>query len=58
MITITEIPFVLALVHIVVGVKSKPQILTREKLVSLHEDMPIKVNKFFVSQPSNPRGGG
>jgi hypothetical protein len=26
--------------------------------VSLHEDMPRKVNKVFANQTSNPRGGG
>jgi len=26
--------------------------------VSLHEDIFRKVNKVFVSQPSNPGGGG
>ncbi len=24
----------------------------------VHEEMPIKVNKSFASQPSNPKGGG
>jgi hypothetical protein len=49
MITVTEVPFVSALVHIVVGIRSTPQTPRGTKLVSLHENMPIEVNKVFVS---------
>jgi hypothetical protein len=58
--------FITALVHIVDGVKSKPQIPKGTKFVSLHEGlleqkmkhmMPKKVNKVFASQPLDLRGG-
>ena len=49
MITVTEAPFVLALVHIVVGIKSRPHIPRRTKLVNLHEDLFREVNKVFAS---------
>ncbi len=49
MITVTEASFVSTLVHIIDGVKSKPQIPKITKFVSLHEDIPRKVNKKFVN---------
>jgi len=44
--------------HIVVGIKSRPQTLRGTKLVNVHEKMPKKVNNFFAGRPLNPRGGG
>ncbi len=46
---VIEVPFVLTPIHIVVGIRSKPQTLKGIKLVSLHEDMPREVNKNFAS---------
>jgi hypothetical protein len=43
--------FILPLVHIVDGVRSKPQTPRGTKFVSLHEDIPIGVNKVFANQP-------
>jgi hypothetical protein len=47
-IIVIEAPFVLASIHIVVGIRSIPQIPRGIKLVSVHEKMPRKVNIFFV----------
>jgi uncharacterized MAPEG superfamily protein len=49
MIIVIEVPFVLTPIHIVVGIRSKPQTLRGIKLVSLHEDMPREVNRIFAS---------
>jgi hypothetical protein len=48
-ITITEAPFVLALVAIVGNIKSKPHTPRGTKFVNLHEDFPRKVNNVFAS---------
>jgi hypothetical protein len=58
MITIIEVQFVSILIHIVVGIRSRSQTLRGAKLVNVHEEMPIKVNKVFASRPLNPGGGG
>jgi len=50
--------FILPLIHIVDGVRSKPQTPRGTKFVSLHEDIPIGVKKVFANQPLDPRGGG
>ncbi len=62
-ITITEVLFVSALVHIVDGVRSKPQTPRGTKFVNLHKNIPRKVNIIFINQPwdlggsdSNPPG--
>jgi hypothetical protein len=57
MITVIEAPFVSTLVHTIVGIKSKPQTPRGTKLVNVHEEMLKEVNKVFISQPSNLRGG-
>jgi hypothetical protein len=57
MITVTNVPFVLTPIHNVVGIKSKPQTPRGTKFVNLHEDMPKEVDKVFVNQPLDPRGG-
>ncbi len=57
MILITNVPFVSALVHMIDGVRSTPQTLRGTKFVSLHEDIPRKVNRVFPNQPSNLGGG-
>jgi len=49
MIIVTEVPFVSTLVHIVVGIRYRPQTPRGTKLVSLHEDMPREVNNFFAN---------
>jgi hypothetical protein len=49
MITVIEAPFISTLVHIVDGVKSKPQTPRETKFVSFHEDVLRKVNNFFAS---------
>ncbi len=56
-ITITEVLFVSALVHIVDGVKSKPQTPRGTKFVNLHKYILRKVNIIFTSQPSDLGGG-
>jgi hypothetical protein len=38
-------------IHIVDGDRSKPQTPRGTKFVSLHEDIPKEVNKFFANQP-------
>jgi fumarate reductase subunit C len=50
-ITITEVLFVSALVHIVDGVRSKPQTPRGTKFVNLHKNIPRKVNIIFINQP-------
>jgi hypothetical protein len=50
MIIITEAPFILAPIHTIVGVKSRPQNPRGKKLVSVHEKMPKDVNKVFAGQ--------
>jgi hypothetical protein len=40
MITAIEAPFITTLVHIVVGMRSRPQTPKGTKLVSVHEEMP------------------
>jgi hypothetical protein len=52
MIIVIEIPFVSTPVHIVVGMRFKPQTLKGTKLVSVHAKMPKKVNNVFTNQPS------
>jgi hypothetical protein len=54
-IIVTEASFISTLVHIVDGIKSKPQTPRGTEVVSLHEDIPRKVNKVFTKQPL--RGG-
>ncbi len=56
-VTIIKAPFVSTLVHNVVGIESIPQAPRGIKLVSMHEQMPKKVNKFFASQPLDLGGG-
>jgi hypothetical protein len=56
-VTITKVPFVSTLVHNVVGIESIPQTPRGIKLVSMHEQMPKKVNKVFVGQPLDLGGG-
>jgi hypothetical protein len=48
MIIIIEAPFVLASIHMIDGVGSKPQTPRGTKFVSLHEEIPREVNKFFL----------
>jgi hypothetical protein len=50
-IIVTEPSFVSTPIHIIDGVRSRTQIPRRTKFVSVHEDIPRKVNKVFVSQP-------
>jgi hypothetical protein len=58
MVIITKTPFVTALAHIIVGMKTKPQTLRETKLVSVHTKMPREVDKIFVKQPLDPRRRG
>jgi hypothetical protein len=48
MVIITKTSFVIALAHIIVGMRTKPQILRETKVVNLHTKMPRKVEKIFV----------
>ncbi len=48
-ITITEAPFVLALIAIAGNIKSKPHTPRGTKFVNLHEDFPREVNNVFAS---------
>jgi hypothetical protein len=57
-IIVLEAPFILAFVHIVDGVKSRPQTPRGTKFVTLHENIPREVNKFFVNQPLDLGRGG
>jgi hypothetical protein len=57
MIIVIEVPFVLALVHTIVGIMSKPQTPKGTKLASVHEEMLRDMNKVFASQPLDPKGG-
>jgi hypothetical protein len=57
-ITIIEVLFVSTLVHIVDGVRSRPQSPKGTKFVNLHKDIPKKVNIIFTSHPLYPGGGG
>jgi hypothetical protein len=54
---VIEALFVLTPVYIVDGVRSRPKIPRGTKFVSLHENIPVEVNKFFASEPSNLKGG-
>jgi hypothetical protein len=47
-ITTTKAPFVLAPVHNIIGIKSRPQTPRGIELVSVHEEMPKEMNKVFV----------
>jgi hypothetical protein len=47
--TVTKALFILTLVHIVDGVKSKSQTPRGTKFVSLHENIPRRVNNFLVN---------
>jgi hypothetical protein len=58
MVIVTEVPFVTAPAHTIVGMRSKPQTLWVTQLVSVHKKMPKKVNKVFARQPSYLGGGG
>jgi hypothetical protein len=53
-----KLKFVSTLIHIVVGIRSRPQTLRGTKLVNVHEEMPKKVNKFFIGRPLDLGGGG
>ncbi len=55
---VTKPPFVPTPIYNVDGVRSKTQTPRATKFVSLYEDIPKKVNNFFVNQPLDPRGGG
>jgi hypothetical protein len=57
-ITVTKVPFVLAPVIIVGGIKSIPHIPRGTKFVNLHEDFPRDMNKVFASKPLDQGGGG
>jgi hypothetical protein len=57
MIIVIEVPFVSTPVHIVVGMRFKPLTLKGTKLVSVHVEMPKELNKVFITQPSESRGG-
>jgi hypothetical protein len=48
-IIITKTPFVSALVHTIVGIRSRPQTPRGTKFASLHENMPKELNKVFAS---------
>jgi hypothetical protein len=54
---ITKALFVLAPIHTIDSVQSRPKALRGTNFVSLHEDIPIEVNKVFASEPLDPRGG-
>jgi hypothetical protein len=57
-ITIIETLFVLAPIHTIDGVRSKPQTPRGTKFVGLHENISREVNKVFASQPLNLGRGG
>jgi hypothetical protein len=57
-IIIIEASFILTLIHTIDGVRSRPQTPRGTKFVSLHEDIPRKVNEIFASQPLDLGSGG
>jgi hypothetical protein len=58
MVTVTEVLFVIAPAHIIVSMRFRPQTLRVTQPVSVHREMPKKLNKVFTRQPSYPRGRG
>ncbi len=48
MVIITKSPFTIILVHIIPGMRSKPQTPRGTNFVSMHIEMPKKVDKIFV----------
>jgi hypothetical protein len=48
MVIVIEAPFVIALAHIVIGMRSRPKTPRETKLVSVHIEMPKEVDMFFV----------
>jgi len=57
MVTIIEAPFVIVPTHIVVSLRSIPQIPRETQLVNVHIEMPKKVDMIFVGQPLDPKVG-
>jgi len=57
LITVIEVPFVTTPIHIIVGMRLRPQTPRGPELVRMHEEMLRKVNKFLVNQPLDPKGG-
>ncbi len=49
MIIVTEAPFVSSPIHTIVSIKYRPHIPRGTYFVSLHENMPKKVNKVFAN---------
>ncbi len=56
-IRVIEASFVSTPIHIVDGVRSRPQTPRGTRFVSLHENIPKKVNIVFASKPLHPGGG-
>jgi hypothetical protein len=56
MVTVTKSQFI-ALAHTIPSMRSKPQTPRGKNLVNMHTEMPRKVDKIFVGQPLDPRGG-
>ncbi len=50
-ITVIEASLVSTPIHIVDGVRSRPQTPRGTKFVSLYEDIPKEVNNFFANHP-------
>jgi hypothetical protein len=57
MVTINETPFTIAPTHIIVSLRSIPQIPRETQLVSVHIKMPKKVDMIFFGQPLDPKVG-
>jgi hypothetical protein len=57
MVIVTSTPFVIALAHIIVSMRSRPH-TPRETLLSVHIKMPKEVDKIFTRQPLDPGIGG
>jgi hypothetical protein len=53
-ITVIEASLISTPIHIVDGVKSRPQTPTWTKFVSLHEHIPKEVNIIFANHPFDP----
>jgi hypothetical protein len=58
MVIVTKVPFIIALAHTIVNMRSIPQTPREAQLVNVHIKMPIKVDMIFVRQPLDLGGGG
>jgi len=58
MIIVTKAPFTTTPTHIIIGMRSIPQISRGIDLVNMHTKMLREVDKIFIGQPSDAGGKG